>query len=548
MEDKTYNLYLHHENYDHHHHPHQLHDAKPSTTTYNEPLIKKLPFRLTGWRWPALLFMNLLLVGYFAVFDSPQPLEAPIKETLDINDQQYSLLYSCLAIPNVILPIIAGYIVDSIGVRPSMIIFSILVLAGQLLLTYGAYLLSFTVMVAGRVVYSLGADPLNIAQVVMVNRWFKEKELALALSLGTLMGGCGKAINSIMNPIIYEATGNIASPFGFGAMICAFSVLCVFVMVIWDKENEKREITLDPDYFRHAEHSERVNLKDIKKFKPMVWLLVLNFGILDGIVFTMRSFLNDFFQHAYNFTITKAGNLISSHYVIMAICSPLMGKVIDKIGMRASILFYNSFLGFFALLIFVLVPSGDQSVWPVVSLVLLGLYIGFDDAAVFASLPLVLEEKYLGTGYGLYYVVVNIFLTVLPPIAGTITSAFTDLTRGYYWMSTFLFILTIVGVVEAFILLMADKKNNRVLDKTVFKDDDSMSQELLGGDANNADSVGVAKRGGETVIVNNAGLGIGGAGGGTGGGSVNLNVTAGTGNGEGNENNDNQKYSLEHSR
>jgi len=496
MEDRTYNLYLHHENYDHHHHHPEPQPAitEVRASGFGEPLLKKKPFRLTNWRWFALLFMNLLLVGYFAVFDSPQPLEAPIKELLNINDQEYSMLYSCLAVPNVILPIIAGYIVDSIGVRPSMIIFSILVLAGQLLLTYGAWLLNFTVMIAGRVVYSLGADPLNIAQVVMVNRWFKEKELALALSLGTLMGGCGKAINSIANPLIYEATGNIASPLGFGAAICAFSVLCVFVMVIWDRENEHREIALDPDYFRHAEHSERVNLKDIKKFRPTVWLLVLNFGILDGIVFTMRSFLNDFFQHAYNFTITKAGNLISSHYVIMAICSPLMGKVIDKVGMRASILFYNSFLGFFALLIFVLVPSGDQSIWPVISLVLLGFYIGFDDAAVFASLPLVLDEKYLGTGYGLYYVVVNIFLTILPPIAGTITSAFSSVTQGYYWMSMFLLILTIVGIIEAFILLVVDKKNGSVLDKTVFKEEDDCSRELL---KDSEQGVG----GGNTVVV-----------------------------------------------
>lgn len=486
MEDKTYNIYLHPETHVYHEYTDEYKESKPQGTataaaSMIEPLRgRKKPFRLTRWRWLALVLMNLVLIGYFAVFDSPQPLETAIKATLQVNDQQYSCLYSFLAIPNIILPVIAGYIVDIVGVRLSMTAFALLVFVGQVILAFGAYILDFNVMVAGRVVYSLGADPLNIAQIVMVNRWFKGSEVALALSLATFMAGAGKAFCSAIIPVIYDMYGNLEAPLGFGAILCLFSLVCVIIMVIWDKANEQREIALDPEYFQHTENAEKVDLRDIRKFSLMVWLLVFNFGIFDGVVFTLRSFLNDFYHNAYGYSTEKAGNFISSHYIVMAIASPIMGKVIDKYGLRSSIVFYNSFLGIIAMLFYVLVPTCDQCATPIIPLVLMGVCVGVDDAAVFASLPLVLDEKYLGTGYGLYYVVENILLTVLPPIAGTIKGAVTDEITGYFWVSVFVLCLAVVATLESAWLFLADRRRNKVLDDTIHPElqhhDDSSSE------------------------------------------------------------------------
>lgn len=486
MDDKTYGLYLHHENYDH---SSPLHHKDLSETLLERRLTSvqsmlehydptKQPFRLTKWRWLALLIMNLLLLGYFAVFDSPSALQTAIQSALQIDDQQYGYLYSFLAIPNLILPLIAGYIVDVIGVRPSMLVFASFVLVGQAILTYGAQILSFDLMIIGRVIYSLGADPLNIAQVVMINRWFKGQEVGLALATGTLMAGAGKAVCSVAIPWIFDATGSLAAPFGFGTILCLFSLVCVIVMVIWDKANEKRELAIDPHYFRHTENAEKVNFKDIKKFKFIVWLLVLNFGLFDGIIFTIRSFLNDMYHNLYGFSNSTAGDYISIHYIVMAISSPLMGKFIDRFGLRSSIIFYNSFLGIIALLFYIIVPSCNQCATPVIPLILFGLYVGIDDAAVFACLPLVLDEKYLGTGYGLYYVVENLLLMILPQIGGFMKGAFASEAQGYFWVNIFLFGLSIVAMLESFALLIVDKKGGRILDKTVFSDENEDLKEI----------------------------------------------------------------------
>jgi len=439
---------------------------------YYTPHYKK-PFRLTSWKWLALALMNLILFGYLGVFDSPQPLQTQIMKEFKIGEDKYNLLYAFMAAPNIILPIFAGVLVDKMGARLSLIVFGTLVVLGQMIFGYGAQIMSFNMMLAGRVVYSLGADPLNIAQVVMVNKWFKGKELALAISLGSLMAGGGKAFNSAIIPIVYDIAQNIHVPLYFGGFICFLSLICAIVMVIWDKINDKREIQYNPSFGIHKEATENFKCSDMKKFKWIAWLLIINFGIFDGTIFSLRSYLNEFYQTSYRFDNQTAGKYISVHYMTMAISSPIMGFFIDKIGLRASITFWNSFLGILGFLYYILVPTSNQGLGPLIPLILFGLFLGIDDAAVFAGLPLVLDEKYLGTGYGLYFVFQNIFLTCLPLVTGSITEHFekTDPVTGYFWASVFLGMFAVLATLESLWLLIEDKKNGSVLDKTVAKKD-----------------------------------------------------------------------------
>jgi len=441
----------------------------------NEQYKGKLPYRLTKMRYLALIIMNLVLFGYLAVFDCPQPLETAIKDDLDIEDPEYQELYTFLAVPNIFLPIFAGMLVDRLGVRPSLLVFGTLVFLGQGVLAYGGYLKDYTVMLVGRVIYSVGADPLNIAQVVMINKWFKGKELALAISLGTLMAGGGKAFNSVLIPLIHESYPNLWAPLGFGAFVCFLSLICIFIMIVWDKANDNLELAMNPKFGASEGSGEHFNLRDLKKFKYIVWLLVFNYGIFDGTIFTLRALLNEFYVKSYKYTEIEAGKIISWHYIVMAISSPIMGKMVDKVGKRASITLFTSLLGVMGFAYYILVPTlpeGAQGIGPWIPLILFGLYMGLDDAAVFASLPLVLDEKYLGTGYSLYYVVENLILFILPNITGNIAQKHkADPVTGYYYISLILGACTVLGAVESLMLWIEDKRTGSVLDKTVAKVD-----------------------------------------------------------------------------
>jgi MFS family permease len=56
------------------------------------------------------------------------------------------------------MPLIAGIVIDIIGVRLSIIILSILTILGQGTYTFGAYVHNYWAMLAGRFIFGLGAE------------------------------------------------------------------------------------------------------------------------------------------------------------------------------------------------------------------------------------------------------------------------------------------------------------------------------------------------------------------------------------------------------
>jgi len=452
-------------------HPHSRSESQASTPTNNE----KKPYQETGWRWFALLLMNLLLLGNNVCFDSPQPLETQILNDLQIDEQQYSLLYSVWAFPSVITPFIGGYLTDLLGVRKSLLIFGAAITIGQAIVAYGAYATSFYWMLAGRAIYSLGTDPIVIAETVMTSKWFKGKEVALAMGTATTTYGVGRAINSALTPMLYAKTKKLFTPMLFGLALCVLGLLLTFVVIYLDKENDKRlqqkRNTLGAVV--EAPKSEKVRLSDVKHFKPISWLIILNFGLLNGYFQSFNAFTNDFYYTTYNFSNEEAGVIISINFIVAAITSAIFGKAIDSYGHRASTIMYTCLGGTLAFAYYLVVPECSRCLSAAIPQLIFGLYTGITDAASFPSLPLVLDEAYLGTGYGLFFVIQNILLLGLPPVAAFLMKITPDNDyHGYFWMLVFFFAWSIAVFFESLMLYLVDKKNGSVLQKVALEEEE----------------------------------------------------------------------------
>lgn len=81
----------------------------------------------------------MLLFGDAYAFDNPQPLQTNIEDDLKISHTSFNLLYSCYSFPNMIMPIFGGFLIDFLGVRVAIFIFSTLLIIGQLIVTYGGF-------------------------------------------------------------------------------------------------------------------------------------------------------------------------------------------------------------------------------------------------------------------------------------------------------------------------------------------------------------------------------------------------------------------------
>jgi len=90
-----------------------------------------LDLRNTMWAKATILCCSCcFLVGSYYCFDIPGSLNKQIKDIYHIEQDQSQLLYTLYSVPNFVLPMIGGLILDKIGIRIGLIMFSIILTIG----------------------------------------------------------------------------------------------------------------------------------------------------------------------------------------------------------------------------------------------------------------------------------------------------------------------------------------------------------------------------------------------------------------------------------
>ena len=142
--------------------------------------------------------------------------------------------------------------------------------------------------------------------------------------------------------------------------------------------------------------------------------------------------------------------------------APRFGWPVDRWGKRATAMIYGSIF-----LVAVHLLLGLTPLTPYVSMVLLGVAFSLVPAAMWPSVPLLVDEKRLGTAYGLMTSIQNLGLFAFPIIAGKILdvvnagaitaakAAHTKPTLDYTTTILMFAGLGIVGLVFAFALKRA---------------------------------------------------------------------------------------------
>ena len=103
---------------------------------------------------------------YIYSYDIPSALHQQLQDYMPPSSSSYetnfNLLYTIYSIPNVILPLFGGNIVDKYGAPKCLTLFAILVFMGAVLLSIGVSNQSWHVMYLGRFVFGLGKQILCI--------------------------------------------------------------------------------------------------------------------------------------------------------------------------------------------------------------------------------------------------------------------------------------------------------------------------------------------------------------------------------------------------
>jgi len=71
-----------------------------------------------------------------------------------------------------VLPLFGGILIDKIGIRLGLILFTVVLTIGQLVFTIGGYQESYWIMMLGRFIFGLGGESMTVAQSAIVSAWF----------------------------------------------------------------------------------------------------------------------------------------------------------------------------------------------------------------------------------------------------------------------------------------------------------------------------------------------------------------------------------------
>src|SRR5512140_2441898 len=141
------------------------------------------PTPARAYRWIVLAAMSVAVYGSYYAFDYIGPLAPLLSRQLHFSDSQIGLLQAVYSFPNIVAMLVCGAIIDRIGTRKSMALFSVLVFCG---LAVTALSPRIGIMASGRLLVGAGAEALALASNVALARWFWHNDLSLAFGIRSI--------------------------------------------------------------------------------------------------------------------------------------------------------------------------------------------------------------------------------------------------------------------------------------------------------------------------------------------------------------------------
>ena len=401
-------------------------------------------------RFSVLLLVALTMFFAYMFVDVMSPLMSLVEGNLHWNSSVFGTYAASEYILNVCgFLIIAGVILDKLGVRFSGVLSAGLMVLGAAIkfvgisewfqaTAFAGWLDSWWVeMPASAKMASLGfmifgcgceMEGTNVSKVLA--KWFKGKEMALAMGLEMAIARLGVFAVMWIAPIISKAVGgSVLAPLGFcGALIC----IGLLNFVIFGIMDRKFDCQLAEAGISGGEEGsdEEFHLSDLGAiFKSkMFWIVALLCVLYYSAIFPFQRYATNFLEVTLQIEAAEAARLFSCFPILAMVLTPFLGIFLDRVGKGASMLMVGAVIMIACHLSFAfLLPVFPYKWFALLLIVTLGVSFSLVPAALWPSVPKIIDEKILGSAYCLIFWVQNIGLCFVPKIIGALRQS----TGGY---------------------------------------------------------------------------------------------------------------------
>jgi len=357
-----------------------------------------------AYRWWVLVIISLAMFGNYYIYDCISPLADVLKKQLGFSDANIGLLQAIYSIPNIIMVLIGGVIVDRIGTRKSTLLFASICLIGALVTAWRGNL---QIMATGRLLFGLGAESLIVAVTTAIAKWFKGKELSLAFGVNLTIARLGSfaALNSPTwaGPFYRKWQWPLFISIGFG-LVCSIAAIAYWFQELHAERHYR---------MGSATKTDKVVFADLFRFGISYWYIVALCITFYSAIFPFQTFAVKFFIEAHG-TSRETGGFLSSMLTLFAmVFTPLFGWLVDRVGKRSLFMMYGSLL---LMPVYLIMAYTQLSLYA--PMVMMGIAFSLIPAVMWPSVAYVVEESKLGTAYGLMTLIQNIGLAGLNLLIG----------------------------------------------------------------------------------------------------------------------------------
>ena len=397
-------------------------------------------------RWTVLVLVALMMFFAYMFVDVMSPLKSLVESKLGWDSGVFGKYAASEYILNVCgFLILAGIILDKLGVRFSGILSAGLMVFGAGIkfiavsdwfqsTAFCGWLDSWWVELPGSakmaslgfMIFGCGCEMEGTNVSKILAKWFKGKEMALAMGLEMAIARLGVFGVMWIAPLISEKFDNsILAPVGFCGALLVIGLINFIIFGIMDRKFDSQLVDAG---LATAEKSpeDEFHISDLKAIftSKMFWIVSLLCVLYYSAIFPFQRYATNFLEETLAIDAASAAKLFSCFPILAMVMTPMLGIFLDRKGKGATMLMFGSIIMIVCHLSFAFIlPAFPQKWFALLLIVVLGISFSLVPAALWPSVPKIIDEKILGSAYCLIFWVQNIGLCLVPMLIGSLRAS-----------------------------------------------------------------------------------------------------------------------------
>ncbi|MDR0981681.1 MAG: MFS transporter [Culturomica sp.] len=386
-------------------------------------------------RWTALVLIASTMFFAYIFVDILSPMKQMLETTLGWDSKVFGIVVGSEYFLNVFVffLIFAGIILDKMGVRFTGILSASMMIVGAGIKLYGlseyfnnggigyeffnsfwtSFPASAKLASLGFMIFGCGTEMAGITVSRAIVKWFTGKELAMAMGIEMAIARLGVLAVFFMTPRLIEgADATIVRPVAICALLLCIGLITFIIYSFMDRKLDRQLGAVEEEKEDPFRISDIGKLITSRPFLIVAFLCVLYYSA----IFPFQKYAVDMLQNRLGLDPKQASNIFMWFPVGAAILTPFLGRFLDTKGKGATMLILGAILMIVCHLIFAFAPLTQLVAFA--AIVILGISFSLVPAALWPSVPKLVENRYLGSAYAVIFWIQNIGLWLFPIVIG----------------------------------------------------------------------------------------------------------------------------------